>query len=171
MLQAFKESANHSLLLVLISSLRDFADLLSREPELCIQKLDTVAIMGGLEPDICAESGWKTDTSVNNGFDSEAAEMVYSFCFKNSVRMTVVSRHAVPLLPMQLAKSFAERTHDPVMRYLADAQFLGLQGLWQKLCEGKLPDRCNKQWYLQTFCGIDQVTVRATAIFNLEIGI
>jgi hypothetical protein len=31
------------------------------------------------------------------------------------------------------------------MRYLADAQVLGLKGLWQKLCEGELPARCTKQ--------------------------
>lgn len=69
--------------------------------------------------------------------------------------MTVTSRHAVPLLPMQLAKSFAERTECAVMRYLANAQFLGLEGLWRKLCSGQLPGRCTKQWYFETFCGED----------------
>lgn len=69
--------------------------------------------------------------------------------------MTVTSRFAVPLLPMQLARSFAERTNCPVMAYLAAAQSLGLEGLWQKLCLGALPSRCNKQWYFETFCGVD----------------
>jgi hypothetical protein len=46
---------------------------------------------------------------------------------------------------MQLARSFAERTDCPVMRYLADAQFLGLAGLWRKLCAGAMPARCTKQ--------------------------
>ncbi|KAJ1638741.1 hypothetical protein T492DRAFT_188056 [Pavlovales sp. CCMP2436] len=68
--------------------------------------------------------------------------------------MTVTSRNAVPMLPMQLARSFADRTECPVMRYLADAQFFGLEGLWQKLCAGQLPARCNKQWYFETFCGV-----------------
>ncbi|KAG8462600.1 hypothetical protein KFE25_010425 [Diacronema lutheri] len=53
---------------------------------------------------------------------------------------------------MQLARSFAQRTSCPVLRYLAAAQFLGLEGLWQKLCAGKLPERCTKQWYFATFC-------------------
>ena len=69
--------------------------------------------------------------------------------------MTVTSRLAVPLLPMQLAKSFALRTKCPIMSYLAAAQSLGLIGLWQKLCEGKLPARCSKQWFFETFCGVD----------------
>lgn len=42
------------------------------------------------------------------------------------------------------------------MRYLADAQFLGLQGLWRKLCDGHLPTRCTKQWFFETFCGVDE---------------
>ncbi|KAG8462589.1 hypothetical protein KFE25_010414 [Diacronema lutheri] len=69
--------------------------------------------------------------------------------------MSVVSRNAVPLLPMQLARSFAVRTESEVLRYLANAQFLGLAGLWQKLCAGQLPARCDKAWYFATFCGID----------------
>ncbi|KAG8469828.1 hypothetical protein KFE25_006283 [Diacronema lutheri] len=59
------------------------------------------------------------------------------------------------MLPMQLAKSFAETTDCPVMSYLAGAQSLGLEGLWAKLCAGKLPARCSKQWYFETFCGVD----------------
>ncbi|KAG8466168.1 hypothetical protein KFE25_001924 [Diacronema lutheri] len=49
---------------------------------------------------------------------------------------------------------FADRTSCALLRYLADAQFLGLEGLWIKLCEGKLPPRCTKQWYFETFCGV-----------------
>ena len=161
MLDALRDAAPKSVLVALISSLRDFADLLLAQPQLVIAKVHTVAIMGGLERDERAASGWAPDSSVNNGFDMAAAEAVYAFCFREGVRMTVTSRHAVPLLPMQLAKSFAERTHDPVMRYLADAQFLGLQGLWRKLCDGQLPPRCSKQWFFETFCGVDRKTVRA----------
>ncbi|KAJ1636912.1 hypothetical protein T492DRAFT_956006 [Pavlovales sp. CCMP2436] len=59
---------------------------------------------------------------------------------------------------MQLARSFAERTDCPVMRYLANAQFLGLVGLWKKLCAGQLPARCTKEWFFETFCGEDAGT-------------
>jgi len=59
---------------------------------------------------------------------------------------------------MQLARSFAERTNCPVMRYLADAQFFGLVGLWNKLCAGQLPARCSKQWFFETFCGENAAT-------------
>ena len=53
-------------------------------------------------------------------------------------------------------------TQCPVMAYLANAQFLGLEGLWRKLNEGKLPARCTKQWYFETFCGYDQGATHQT---------
>ncbi|KAG8470407.1 hypothetical protein KFE25_008828 [Diacronema lutheri] len=133
--------------------LRDLADLIAAEPELFVARACEVAVMGGLTRDDAA-SKWRPDTSVNNGFDHQAAAAVYDFCFARGVPLTVVSRMAVPMLPMQLAKSFAVRTQCQVMSYLADAQFLGLEGLWQKLCEGTLPPRCTKQWYFETFCGV-----------------
>lgn len=47
--------------------------------------------------------------SVNNGFDQAAAAAVTEFCFQRGVPLTVVSRMAVPMLPMQLAKSYGAR--------------------------------------------------------------
>jgi len=47
-------------------------------------------------------------------FDLEGAAIVYRFCLARALPLSVVGRNAVPLLPMQLAKSFAQRTNDPV---------------------------------------------------------
>jgi hypothetical protein len=167
---------NRSLTFVCISSLRDLADLICENAALFVKKTESVAIQGGLERDE-ATGAWRADGSVNNTFDLEAAQAVYDFCFKNDIRMTVTSRHAVPLLPMQyargdaraecgrphpaspgchrsvrgrptltrsrassgrrrtcdraahrLARSFAERVPSPVLVYLANAQFRGLEG-------------------------------------------
>jgi hypothetical protein len=145
LIRVLQHARPKSLRVVLISSLADFADAVATHPALVLAKVHTVAVQGGLERDPSSPSGWRADSSVNNLFDLAAADAVYAFCFAHNIRLTVVSRHAVPLLPMQLARSFAERTDCPVMRYLADAQFLGLVGLWQKLCAGLLPPRCTKQ--------------------------
>jgi hypothetical protein len=153
--RVLRESPPASLVVVCISSLRDAADAIRMDAKLVRERVCRFAIMGGLKPDPASPYGYAPDTSVNNEFDRDAAAFVYDWCFAQGVPMSVVSRHAVPLLPMQLARSFAERTACPVMRYLADAQFLGLEGLWQKLCAGKLPARCSKQWYFETFCGVD----------------
>ena len=69
--------------------------------------------------------------------------------------MHVVARDAVPLLPMSLARSFAERCGVDILRYLDDCQSLGLVQLWGKVCAGnELPARCNKEWFFTTFCGV-----------------
>jgi len=54
------------------------------------------------------------------------------------------------------------------MRYLADAQFLGLEGLWHNLCAGRLPPRCSKQWFFETFCGIDSAQFDAHGYESLD---
>ena len=163
-----------SLRVVLISSLRDFADVVAAVPNLVDRKVHSVAVMGGLRrtenPPAAKGAGdaaharasrasqWEPDTSQNNEFDRAAANQVYAFCLDHEVRLIVVGRDAVPRIPMQLARSFARRTACPIMRYLEHAQFEGLVGLWQKLCAGELPQRCTKQWYFETFCGVGAAT-------------
>jgi hypothetical protein len=67
-------------------------------------------------------------------------------------------------LPPGAPPSFAERTPCPVIHYLAQAQFPGLIGLWQKLCAGKLPARCDKQWFFATFCGVPEAKFNALGL-------
>jgi hypothetical protein len=136
-----------------------------------LRKVQTVAVQGGLVADAAAAAGWAPDTSVNNDFDKAAAALVYAFCFAHGVPMTVTSRHAVPVIPMQLARSFADRTDCPVMRYLADAQFLGLKGLWGRLCAGALPARCTKRWFFETFCGTDAEAFAARRLGDLDASV
>ena len=144
-LSILQTSEPGALTVVLISSLRDFADAILAYPQLVRRAVGSVSVMGGLERDERARFGWAADSSVNNGFDMAGAQAVYDWCFAEGVPLAVVSRFAVPLLPMSLARSFAERSNSDVLRYLAEAQFLGLEGLWHKLCAGKLPARCTKQ--------------------------
>lgn len=52
------------------------------------------------------EVGWQPDSAFNNSLDMAAARMVYAFCLRNGVSMNVVSRNAVPDLPMALAHEY-----------------------------------------------------------------
>mmetsp|Transcript_23604 Transcript_23604/g.79302 ORF Transcript_23604/g.79302 Transcript_23604/m.79302 type:complete len:1055 (-) Transcript_23604:26-3190(-) len=167
LLQLLGSAPDKSLAFILISSLRDMADLMSEAPGLVLEKVASVHIMGGLQRDTLTGS-LVPDTSQNNSFDMHAAEIAYGFCMDRGLPMTVISRHAVPRLPMQLARSFAERTPCPVMHYLADAQFKGLEGLWRRLCAGELPARCTKTWYAETFCGKEPGSEEARAFEDLS---
>lgn len=104
LLRVLREAVPQSLTFVLISSLRDFADVLAEEPALVLSRVMEVAIQGGLEWSEEANV-WVPDSSNNNSFDQDAAAALYASCFSKGLPMSIVSRHAVPLLPMQLAKS------------------------------------------------------------------
>lgn len=101
---ALDGAAARSLTFVCISSLRDLADLINADARLFVAKTRMVSIQAGLERRAGAPFGWAPDSSVNNGFDLPAAQRVFAFCMERAVPMTVTSRAAVPLLPMQLAR-------------------------------------------------------------------
>ena len=90
-------AAPRAIAMLLISGLRDFADIVLTQPELVLRKVRTVSIQGGLVPNAAAPSGFAADTSQNNAFDLAAADVVYGFCFAHGIRMSVVSRNAVPV--------------------------------------------------------------------------
>lgn len=98
---ALRGAQRKSVRLLCISSLRDVADLLVRDHELVLSRVERVVIQGGLLRDE-ANGAWVGDSAVNNGFDQDAANMVYGACQQYRLPMTVVSRFAVPLLPMQV---------------------------------------------------------------------
>jgi len=52
------------------------------------------------------EVGWQPDSAFNNSLDMGAARTVYAFCLAHNISMNVVSRNAVPDLPMSLAHEY-----------------------------------------------------------------
>lgn len=106
LLKTLRAAPPLSITFVCISSLRDVADVCLSHEKLVLRKVREVAVQGGLERDE-ASGEWKPDSSVNNGFDMDGAAVLYAFCFRHGMPLAVVSRNAVPLLPMQLANSCA----------------------------------------------------------------
>jgi len=90
-------AAPRAITMLLISGLRDFADIVLAQPGLVLRKVRTVSIQGGLVPNPASPFGFAPDTSQNNAFDLAAADVVYGFCFAHGIRMSVVSRNAVPV--------------------------------------------------------------------------
>lgn len=112
--RTLEDAADNELTVVCISSLRDFADACRDSPELVLRKVRQLSVMGGLRADTRAAGGWAADDAVNNRFDLAAADAVYAFCFKRGLPLLLTSRHAVPMLAMQLARSFALCSECPV---------------------------------------------------------
>lgn len=154
-LQTLKQAPNKSLTIQLQTGMTDVANVMLDHGELFERKVCLCSIMGGLQQN--PNGDWEPDTAANNMFDLESSKLVYKFCIDKGIPMHVVSRTAVPNLRMTLAKEFADaHSGNVVMDYLYNAQKLGLVGLWQSVCQKKLPARCSKLWYFTTFCGLTE---------------
>jgi WD40 repeat protein len=146
--------------------------LVAEEAELVADKAQCVCVMGGVE---CDEDGHvrvspapfyvRPDQAANNLFDPVAAADVYSWCVASRVPLRIISRAAVPNVPMRIVRERASKNpHDPVMRYLRNATELGLLELWRNICRGLVQSR-DKRWFFLTFCGVsaaefEQLSVR-----------
>jgi len=75
LVRVLRGARRRSVRVVLISSLRDFADVCIAHPRLIKDKVHTVAIQDGLERDMHVpadeSAAWSLDSSVNNCFDVE----------------------------------------------------------------------------------------------------
>lgn len=163
--QCMESLPDKSCALVIISGMMDVSSCIQKDYKLLARKVISVGIMGGM---VWGDNGWVADTSVNNTFSMDSANLVYNYFISNKISMKVTSRTSVPLIPMQLAKSFANRTECPIMKYLAVAQSEGLVDLWHTLCSGGLPERCTKSWYFETFCGYTQEMAMEEGVEGME---
>ena len=133
----FVDAEPKSLHLICISSLKDAALFMRDNMVLFVEKVNSVTIMGGVHEFAEAdETGLlQPDTAQNNVFDLDASTLVYSFCIEHRIPMHVVSRDAVCPVPMALVRNLRDKSNHPLMKYLYDAQSLGLVGLWAKASE------------------------------------
>jgi hypothetical protein len=169
----WKEAAPLSLTLVVIASLKDAALFLRDNESLFLEKTKEVVIMGGVQqPDHAgAEAAAPAaaalcpplipDDAHNNQFDRAAAEYFYRRCQELGVPMIVVSRWAA--YAVQMPRSTYDHlalTGSSIGFRLRSAQRDTIEQLWQRACapagsdaRAGLPGRCDRSWFLATFCG------------------
>lgn len=92
----------------------------------------------------------------NNVFDAEAAEFFYRRCQELGVPLVVLSRFtAYGCRVQKFVYDLMVRCpvpHPTVCR-LQRSQRSSIEQLWQNVCAGdKLPPRCDKEWFCNTFC-------------------
>lgn len=151
--------------LLLISGLTDAAQLLREHAELVKKKVVEVAIMGGVEQKdnvvlLDAEGYMIPDSAANNKFDMDAAKYVYRRFQELGIGLTILTREAAYAAPVprDLYDSMAATGH-PVGIKLRESQRKAIQDLWFRanlpaddIRRNKLPERCDKKWFTQTFC-------------------
>lgn len=95
------------------------------------------------------------EDAANNSLDPSAAGVVYAWCVRHGVPLRVISREAIPGVPIRLVKDFAAASpHDQVLGYIQEVSQLGLVGLWRRVCKGQT--QRDRRWFLTQFCGITE---------------
>lgn len=165
-----------SIILLLLSGLTDAANVLRDHHYLFSKAVRRVVIMGGVEfdgnkPVLDMEGRLKPDlTAQNNLFDEKSARFLYKQLQDMQIPMSVITRHAATAckVPRAIYDQLAETGHPAGVR-LRDAQKDAIQELWfrSNLPPGDarrfgLPDRCNRQWFLDTFTGGKGRRLKAT---------
>ena len=79
MRSVLEDALPNSITMVIVSSLKDMAELLQSEEALCVKKLKEVVIMGGVQP--CVPGGLlEPDSAHNNMFDVDSSKFVHEQC-------------------------------------------------------------------------------------------
>lgn len=162
----YDEAASDSIRLVIIASLKDPALFLRDNEAIFAEKTREVIIMGGVEPwsdtpggDGSAGTYLVPDSAHNNMFDAKASKFFYRRCQELGVPIIVVSRHAA--YPAKMPRSVYDDLAllgSSIGWRLRNAQRTSIEALWVRASsEGEerlgLPPRCDRSWFLKTFCG------------------
>lgn len=168
LIRTLESAEDASITLVLISGMTDIAVILREHADLFKAKVESVAIMGGVEVEketnkvVIDKDGYMIpDSAANNKFDMDSAIYTYRTIQELGIKMVILTRAAA--YACKVPRSFYDElaaTGHPVGIKLRDSQQGSIESLWQRAClpdddEGraKLPNRCNKEWFCNTFCG------------------
>lgn len=162
LLRTYESAEPASLTLVLISSLLDAAEFIEQHEELFAAKTARVAIMGGVVPTSLQGTQLEPDRSAaNHRFDMAATEVVYRRCQELGVSLVVLTRSAAyaASVPAFIYDELASLGH-PVALRLRESQRKAIDALFKRAVLPKedpgrlgLPERCDRSWFSQTFCG------------------
>mmetsp|Transcript_47914 Transcript_47914/g.158786 ORF Transcript_47914/g.158786 Transcript_47914/m.158786 type:complete len:301 (-) Transcript_47914:260-1162(-) len=108
--------------------------------------------------------------AANNRVDLEAARAMYHCAQEMSVPLVILSRHVAHAcrLPRQLFDMLLEHCGS-LGAELAEEQRSSTRLLWQQACaplgdsaRGSLADRCDRNWFLKTFCRSADINLHDT---------
>ena len=178
----FENARPRSLVLLLLSSLKDAAVFLRDHEMLFVSKVRYVVIMGGVEPFGSETSYLNPDGNANNEYDKPAAAFFYLRCQELGVPLIVITREAVYAMPMP--RSLIDEVADggsPIGWRLREVMKESMGKLWRDACSYVAPDpadtsgaltargrsgrrtssrasgprpltRRDKKWFCDTFC-------------------
>mmetsp|Transcript_8387 Transcript_8387/g.18791 ORF Transcript_8387/g.18791 Transcript_8387/m.18791 type:complete len:1311 (+) Transcript_8387:243-4175(+) len=183
-----KQAFKGGLTIVVTSSMKDMAIFVRDNPTLFASKTREVIVMGGCKPVPITDTKtslasttnnvWSNlskvecepDSAHNNTFDPAASNFFYSQCQKMNITLTVVSRYAAyaAKMPRSVYDDLA-LTGSSIGWRLRNSQRASIDQLWRRACSldpkvrNGLPPRCDRKWFIGTFCGGDDDPSRCCA--------
>lgn len=175
MARVLSEAEPKSVKILCMANLKDLCELTLKHESLFRTKVKEVVIMGGARYSGAREQLVPDETASNNSADLEAARHVYAECQQSQIPTTTISRYAAYGCPLSI--SFLDRlqsTHHLLAGEIRNANFKAMQQLWRRVNmpswmpgRGKLPSRCNKEWFLDFFhVNVDDTTYTSKEIWR-----
>ncbi|WP_374940995.1 type III secretion system effector XopQ [Xylophilus ampelinus] len=144
--------APHPLSLVVIAGMTDANALITHSRDLVRDRIETITIMGGIDPAKDADGFVQPDTrAYNNTTDMDAARSFYRRAQELGIPMRIVTKEAAykTAVPPSFYEGIASSGH-PVGEYLRNVQRNALEGLWNGIQAGLLPG-LDAPWFFRTF--------------------
>lgn len=173
--ETLETADNKSVDILVIAGFTDLHKFIEnpKEADMLAAKAQRIVIMGGVQttdgqPTTDKDGFLHPDASSNYQFDPEAAQKVIRFAQEQHIPLRFVSRHAAyaAQLPRNAYEN-AGKSDNPVGVWLRDTVSAGFQSLWERAnspigSPGRaLPDRCDRQWFIDTFCGKDHISIHS----------
>jgi len=150
--------------LVLQSGLTDAVELLRDDEYLFQGVVEEVVIMGGIQAqgdDVMLTGKYmQSDDAHNVTYDWPSGAWLYAKLQELGIPMIITTRNTAYAcqIPFSIYDEM-EKTGNPVGKCLKDRQKPSLEALWTAACapedasiRGTLPPRCNREWFIDTFC-------------------
>jgi inosine-uridine nucleoside N-ribohydrolase len=152
LLEQLRGCADRSVTFLVIAGMSDAQDLLDASLVLVKQKIKQVAIMGGVSSEMDSDGFVQPDDrAYNNLTDFHACQNFYRGVQEAGIPLKVLSKEAA--YQAAVSPGFYEsiaRTEHPVGQYLKNVQKSALQGLWEGIASGLIPNLTFK-WFFETF--------------------
>jgi hypothetical protein len=157
--EIYSSAGCSSITLLCLSSLTDAAHFLRQNEALFAQKTKSVTVQGGILP---FEAGrfFEPDSAQNDSNDEDSSSFFYRRLQELNIPMIVISRFAVAQCP--ISRTIYDRmasVGSPIGERLRQNQEDSMQNLWERALMPSddperlgLPARCDKTWFLKTFC-------------------
>lgn len=175
LIDTLKKAASKSVGILVVSGMTDLAKLLSTNRDLLKEKVSKVVLMSGVQTELNGSpvrdknDFLLPDSSANNEFDLCSAKTCFEVFQKMEMPFSVLTRYAAYdcKIDIEFFEKMAATNNKIGLQLLISLKYR-LEALWyqanlpiESLERQGLPERCDRNWFISTFC--DGIGLTSTA--------